>query len=103
MAPVEIGIEAPRVLQGQPIAGERVPVGTPGDYKPCVALLPDGTLLLAAFAPFQLEKGKHREEILLFRSRDGGATWSAPVNLTTTQGILGREPYLTVLRGGTAG
>ena len=101
MAPVEIGIEAPRVLQGQPIAGERVPVGTPGDYKPCVALLPDGTLLLAAFAPFQLEKGKHREEILLFRSRDGGATWSAPVNLTTTQGILGREPYLTVLRDGT--
>ena len=101
MASVEIGIEAARVRRAQQIAGERVPIGVPGDYKPCIALLPDGTLLLAAFAPFQLEQGKTREEILLFRSGDGGATWSAPVNLTTAQGILGREPYLTVLQDGT--
>ena len=28
---------------------ERVPLGEPSDYKPCVAQLPDGELLLTAF------------------------------------------------------
>ena len=54
-----------------------------------------------AFAPFQLEEGRQREEILLFRSEDGGATWSDAENLTTGHGLLGREPYFTVLRDGT--
>ena len=101
METVEIGIESPRALAGQRITGERVPVGVPGDYKPCIARLPDGRLLLVAFAPYQLEKGRHREEILLFRSGDGGATWSDAENLTTGHGLLGREPYFTVLRDGT--
>lgn len=101
METVEIGIESPRALAGQRITGERVPVGVPGDYKPCIARLPDGRMLLVAFAPYQLEKGRKREEILLFRSEDGGATWSDAENLTTGHGLLGREPYLTVLRDGT--
>ena len=101
METVEIGIESPRALAGQRITGQRVPVGVPADYKPCIARLPDGRLLLVAFAPFQLEKGRHREEILLFRSEDGGATWSDAENLTTGHGLLGREPYFTVLRDGT--
>lgn len=101
METVEIGIESPRALAAQLIAGERVPVGVPGDYKPCIARLPDGRLLLVAFAPYQLEEGWKREEILLFRSEDGGATWSDAENLTTGHGLLGREPYLTVLRDGT--
>ena len=101
METVEIGIESPRELAGQRITGERVPVGVPADYKPCVAKLPDGRLLLVAFAPYQLEEGRKREEILLFRSEDGGATWSDAENLTTGHGLLGREPYFTVLRDGT--
>ena len=101
METVEIGIESPRELAGQRITGERVPVGVPGDYKPCIARLPDGRLLVVAFAPYQLEEGRKREEILLFRSEDGGATWSDAENLTTGHGLLGREPYLTVLRDGT--
>ena len=101
MDTVEIGIESPRELAGQHITGERVPVGVPADYKPCIARLPDGRLLLVAFAPYQLEEGKKREEILLFRSEDGGATWSDAENLTTGHGLVGREPYLTVLRDGT--
>ena len=101
METVEIGIESPRELAGQRITGERVPVGVPGDYKPCIARLPDGRLLVVAFAPYQLEEGRKREEILLFRSEDGGGTWSDAENLTTGQGLLGREPYLTVLRDGT--
>ena len=101
MDTVEIGIESPRELAGQHITGERVPVGVPADYKPCIARLPDGRLLLVTFAPYQLEEGKKREEILLFRSEDGGATWSDAENLTTGHGLVGREPYLTVLRDGT--
>ncbi len=101
METVEIGIESPRALAGQRITGQRVPVGVPADYKPCIARLPDGRLLLVAFAPFQLEEGRQREEILLFRSEDGGATWSDAENLTTGHGLLGREPYFTVLRDGT--
>ena len=101
METVEIGIESPRALAGQRITGQRVPVGVPADYKPCIARLPDGRLLLVAFAPFQLEEGRQREEILLFRSEDGGATWSDAENLTTGHGLLGREPYFTVLSDGT--
>ena len=96
-----IQIEDPQILKGQTLTAERVPIGAPGDYKPCVARLPDGTLLIVTFTPFQLEEGKAREEILLFRSLDGGRTWSTPDNLTIGSGILGREPYLTVLKDGT--
>ena len=37
------------------------------------------------------------EQTLLFRSKDGGRTWSKPEKL----GLLGREPYLSVLEDGT--
>ena len=41
--------------------------------------------------------GKVLEQNLLFRSKDGGLTWSKPEALD----LLGREPYLTVLKDGT--
>ena len=78
--------------------------GSPADYKPCVAKLPNERLILTAFAPGAFQAGpnlKRREEILLFRSRDGGRTWSDEENLTTTRGLLGREPYFTILSDGT--
>jgi hypothetical protein len=37
------------------------------------------------------------EQTLLFRSRDGGKTWSKSEKLD----VLGREPYLSVLKDGT--
>ena len=37
------------------------------------------------------------EQTLLFRSPDGGRTWTGPQPLD----LLGREPYLTVLKNGT--
>jgi Neuraminidase (sialidase) len=37
------------------------------------------------------------EQMLFFRSKDGGKTWSPPEK----PDLLGREPYLTVLRNGT--
>jgi photosystem II stability/assembly factor-like uncharacterized protein len=75
---------------------ERVPLGEADDYKPCIAQLPSGELLLTAF--HQHRRGeKVLEQTLLFRSQDGGKTWSKPEKLD----LLGREPYLTVLKDGT--
>lgn len=79
------------------IAAERIPVGVAGDYKACVALAPSGELLLVAFHQYQLPAKKYYEDMLLFRSKDGGRTWSRP----QTIGLLGREPYLTILKDGT--
>ncbi len=76
---------------------ERVSLGEPDDYKPCVAQLPGGELLLTAFHQYPKGKGKVLEQTLLFRSRDGGRTWSKPEK----PDLLGREPYLTVLKDGT--
>jgi hypothetical protein len=76
---------------------ERVPVGVTGDYKPCINKLPGGELLTVAFHQNKLDHDKIREDILLFRSSDGGHTWSP----SQTPDIVGREPYLTVLKDGT--
>jgi hypothetical protein len=79
------------------IEAERIPVGVIGDYKACVAMAPSGELLLVAFHQYQLPLKKYYEDMLLFRSNDGGKTWSKPQTL----GLLGREPYLTILKDGT--
>jgi hypothetical protein len=76
---------------------ERVPLGEPDDYKPCIARLPDGELLLTAFHQHREPGNKVREQTLLFRSQDGGKSWSGPQKLD----LPGREPYLTVLPDGT--
>lgn len=79
------------------ISCERVPLGEVDDYKPCVALLPSGELLLTAFHQHKRDGNKVLEQTLLFRSKDGGKTWAGPEKLD----LLGREPYLTVLKDGT--
>ena len=88
---VRIEIESPRLFEGKPMTGEVTPLGTPGDYKPCVAKLPSGELVLVAFSAVQLQgpARKYREEILLFRSGDGGRSWSKPQNLTVELGLVG--------------
>jgi hypothetical protein len=87
----------PRTLPAGKIACERVPLGVPDDYKPCVARMPDGELLLTAFHQHKKDDNKVLEQTLLFRSADGGKTWSKAQELD----LLGREPYLTVLGDGT--
>lgn len=96
-APDRIPVQNPRLLPAQPVPCERIAVGEPDDYKPCLALLPDGDLLLSAFHQYPRDGGKVMEQNLLFRSRDGGRSWSPPEKLE----LLGREPYLTVVRDGT--
>jgi hypothetical protein len=92
-----IAIENPRSLAAADIPCKRVPLGEPGDYKPCIAQVPGGELLLTAFHQHKKAGGKILEQNLLFRSLDGGKSWSKPQPLD----LLGREPYLTVLTDGT--
>ena len=44
-----ITIRNPRALTAGKIPCERIPVGQPGDYKACIAVLPSGELLLTMF------------------------------------------------------
>jgi hypothetical protein len=92
-----IAVADRKSLPGERIECERIPLGEPDDYKPCLAKLPSGELLLTAFHQYQKEGNKIMEQTLLFRSQDGGRTWSPPER----PDLLGREPYLTVLEDGT--
>lgn len=86
-----------KALAVDKIACERISLGEADDYKPCIAQLPSGELLLTAFHQHKKDGNKVLEQTLLFRSQDGGKTWSKPQELD----LLGREPYLTVLKDGT--
>ena len=93
----EIQIVHRKRLAVDSVACERIPLGEPDDYKPCIARLPSGELLLTAFHQHKKDGERVLEQSLLFRSSDGGKTWSDPRPLY----LLGREPYLTVLKNGT--
>ncbi len=92
-----IPVKDPKTLDVDRLDAERIPLGEDEDYKPCLILLPNGELLVVAFHQHKLPKGKVREDIMLFRSSDGGRRWSKGVKLD----LLGREAYLTVLKDGT--
>lgn len=92
-------------LKTESIPALRVPVGCVDDYKPCVAKLPGGTLLLVDFhqhveqhvpASGWNEGNCFTEHIVLHESKDMGRTWSRGRHLP----LLGREPYLSVLKNG---
>lgn len=100
-----IQIQHPKQLGVDTIPAQRITLGVPDDYKPCIARLPNGELLVVAFHQHKLGTRKVgdqkspiiREDIILFRSQDGGVTWSEP----DTPDIPGREPYFTILSDGT--
>ena len=92
-----IEVVRPKTLAAGTIACERIALGEPDDYKPCIARLPSGELLLSTFHQYPREGGKVMEQTLLFRSADGGRNWTGPEKLN----LLGREPYLTVASDGT--
>lgn len=89
-------VKNPRQLRVDRLPAQRIALGRSGDYKPCLARLPDGQLLIIAFHSELTEDRKGRENIILFRSGDGGEKWSeaSPVP------VLGREAYITVLKSG---
>jgi len=91
-----IKVRNPQALPAR-IPCERIALGKKGDYKPCIARLLSGELLIVAFHGHKLEGGKYREDMVLFRSGDGGKTWGERQVLP----LLGREPYFSVLKDGT--
>ena len=107
-------VRDPKTLGVGRIPVERIPIGATGDYKPCVAALQDGTLLVSAYRTAPAIHGKpwadyhdwnvydpdqkwYLETTLLFRSTDGGRTWSPP----RLANVGGKEPYLSVMSDGT--
>lgn len=94
----EITVRNPGTLP-EMLAVERLPVGLPGDYKPMLAQLPDGELLMILFHSHRVSEAKNpvREDVLVSRFRAKDNQWSWPERVP----LLGREPYLTVLRDGT--
>jgi photosystem II stability/assembly factor-like uncharacterized protein len=97
LASHDIAVANRQTLATDNLVCERIPLGAADDYKPCIARLPSGELLLTAFHQHKRDGNKVMEQTLLFRSKDGGRTWSNPQPLD----LLGREPYLTVLKNGT--
>ena len=94
-----IRISNPRRLGGWRIPAERIPLGIAGDYKPKLVLLPNGELLLFAFCCLGVEsEGTYHEPTLIYRSQDGGASWS---ERAVAEDIVGREHGLTCTSDGT--
>lgn len=69
--------------------------------EPAIAQLPDGTLLVAAYGGAdQVERGTRP---ILFRSGDGGATWTRVEQGTVIDGAIGNsDADLAVAPDGTA-
>ena len=91
-----INVRNPVTLPAR-IAAERVPLGIPGDYKPCVVRLAGDELLLVMFQNLSVGGGKVRKDMTLCRSHDGGKIWGQRVVLP----LLGREPYFSLIQDGT--
>jgi glucose/arabinose dehydrogenase len=94
--PDVINVRNPVFLPAQ-IPALRVPFGIPGDYKPDLVVLPSGEMLLVMFQPVTNSNGTYQENMILYRSDDGGQTWGSRDTLE----LLGREPYFTQLSDGT--
>jgi len=96
-ATAPVRVNHPRRLPAWQIPAQRIAMG-PG-YKPCMAQLPDGELvMIALFGDRDLPGGKVREWTGLWRSKDGGLTWTERVEV---RDMIGREHWLTCLRDGT--
>jgi hypothetical protein len=91
-------IRNPSRMSSNMLAARRVSMGIADDQKPSLVRLPNDELILVAFHihPRHDPMQPFRSETALFRSRDGGETWS-PRQVIEVKGI---EPYLTVVGEG---
>lgn len=92
-----INVLHPRRLPLWRLPAERQALGITGDYKPTLAMLPDGEIVMAALYS-EIKDGEFREYTPFWRSKDGGKTWSQREIL---QDVLGREQWLTATSKGT--
>lgn len=88
----------PRYLKAWQLPAQRIPLGIPGDYKPSLAMLPDGEIVMVALYNEPVGEGKIREWMPIWRSKDGGKTWS---DREVAQDVIGREQWLTCTSDGT--
>src|SRR5262249_19744598 len=72
--PSPVRVNTPRRLGAWQLPAERVAIGE--GYKPSLALLPGGELVMVALFQEPRPGGKVREWTGLWRSADGGKTWS---------------------------
>jgi len=93
-----INIVNPKIVVTKQAPVSRKKVGIKGDYKPAMAILPRGELLLTTYRAQMLKDGKVLEEIVFFRSIDNGESWSTGEIM---KNLPGREPYITALKDGT--
>jgi len=91
-----IRVNSPRTLADWKLPAERIALGEA--YKPSMALLPTGELVMVGLIQDQLAGGKVREWTPLWRSTDGGQTWSQRNEI---KDMIGREQWLTSTRDGT--
>ncbi len=94
-----IRVNHPSVIPAWELSAQRVPVGSPGDYKPSLALLPTGELVMVAFHR-TMPRGMDSwyEVSTLWHSHNGGRTWSKAKVLDD---VIGREQFLTCTSDGT--
>ena len=66
-------------------------------YKPTLAMLPDGEIVMLWLQAVNLPGNKYTERTPLWRSKDGGVTWSGGGII---QDMIGREHWLTCTSDG---
>ena len=94
-----VRVNHPRRLPGWSLPARRIPIGRPGDYKPSLALLPNGELVMVAFwQSGTQELGDFHEVTSFWRSNDAGRTWS---DRDDRDDIIGREQFLSSTSDGT--
>ena len=94
-----IQIVNPQRLVGDDIPAARVSLGIPNDYKPFLARLKSGDLLVVAFCFGSIEGvDGYAERAVFWRSADGGKTWGPREERLDIQG---REFGLTALHDST--
>jgi len=72
---IPIQVLHPRKLPAWSLPARRTAVGIADDYKPSMAMLPDGELVMVGLYGETHEDGTCREWTPLWRSADGGKTW----------------------------
>ncbi len=89
-------IQRPSILRAWRLPAHRITVDQA--YKPSLALLPNGELLMVAFQSIDLPDKKLHEPTYFWRSKDDGRTWSARIE---SKDVIGREQWITCVSSGT--
>ena len=94
-----IAVRNPKSLPSS-LPAERIAIGKA--YKPSMALLPNGDLVIVALLEDRSDEKLH-EWAGLWRSSDSGKSWSDRVRVERTPGqdLIGREHWLTLIDDGT--